>query len=68
MKIYEGTEEPSLAATGARSWGLVRAMVPSVATGRMERPEREHGRRARMAVEIRCQPSRPLLIGATHSR
>jgi hypothetical protein len=29
-----------------RSARLVRAMVPSVATGRMERPGRQHGRRA----------------------
>lgn len=46
-KNYEGTEEPSLGGTSARSLGPGLAMVPSVATGRTERPGREHGRRAR---------------------
>ena len=47
VKSAKATEGPSLGVTFARSIGLVRAMVPSVATGRMERPGGEQGRRAR---------------------
>ena len=45
-KTTKATEEPSLGKRLARSIGLVRAMVPSVATGRLSRPGREHGSRA----------------------
>lgn len=65
-KNYEGTEEPSLGGTSAEALGSFerwfRVSQPAAWSGQDASTEGEPW----TAVEIRCQPSRPLLIGATH--